>query len=137
MILVERFVLDATSLVADVKESPSLSRSLGHGCETVQRQTLRSSSTKSIRRERPREVKLVNHVLRRERLREVKLVNHVRVAVGHSRQLASSCLEMTLPPLGRRGTPFFGKLLVIWFPLARDASAAHEPEMHQRFVRKR
>ena len=28
----------------------------------MQRQTLRSSSTKSIRRERPREVKLVNHV---------------------------------------------------------------------------
>ena len=39
-----------------------MSSSLGHGCETVQRQTLRSSSTKSIRRDRPREVKLVNHV---------------------------------------------------------------------------
>ena len=60
----------------------------------------------------------------------MKLVNHVRVAVGQTRQLAPSCLEMPLPPLGRRGAPFFGKLLVIWFPLAREASAAHEPEMH-------
>ena len=39
-----------------------MSRSLGHGCETVQRQTLRSSSTKSIRRESLWEVKLVSHV---------------------------------------------------------------------------
>ena len=40
---------------------PSLSRSLGHGCGTAQRRTPRSSSTKSIRRESPREAKLFNH----------------------------------------------------------------------------
>ena len=35
-----------------------------------------------------------------------------------------------LRPSGGRGNPFFGRLLVVCFPLVGNAAAALEPEMH-------
>ena len=103
----------------------------------VRRQTWRSSSTTYSWRERPRQSKLINHVpvalltgpgeepccgcsgsdcrlvdwhlLGADGLRLLpRGVSCQRQPVGQTRQRAPSDLETPRPPLGRRGTAFFG-----------------------------